>query len=321
MASSLSVYTQLTLMGTGDESNNWGNVQNAQQFVYLDAMLGATTTKSLSSSNVDITIAEARVACLTLTGTLSANVTVTWPLPKFFLVRNYTTGNFKVTLQYTGGVGATVIPPQGVLRQVMADSVNGLFAIGLPAPGTLESYAGGASGLPQSLTGEWLPCDGSAVSRTTYAQLFNAIGTTYGSGDGITTFNVPDSRGRTEFGLDIGGTAGRITTAGSGINGATLGATGGAQNVALLRTDFPNTTVTVNITDPGHTHTSNALYAPRAQVSCAAGGFTVDAGNTAFAIDSATTGISASFPLNGGVTQTTVNKMPGALIATKMIKT
>ena len=40
----------------------------------------------------------------------------------------------------------------------------------------------------------WLLCQGQAVSRTTYAQLFSVIGTTYGSGDGSTTFNLPDMR-------------------------------------------------------------------------------------------------------------------------------
>ena len=40
--------------------------------------------------------------------------------------------------------------------------------------------------------GKWLECDGRAVSRTTYATLFAAIGTTYGAGDGSTTFNLPD---------------------------------------------------------------------------------------------------------------------------------
>lgn len=42
----------------------------------------------------------------------------------------------------------------------------------------------------------YLLCDGSAVSRTTYASLFAIIGTTYGSGNGSTTFNLPDARGR-----------------------------------------------------------------------------------------------------------------------------
>jgi len=58
----------------------------------------------------------------------------------------------------------------------------------LPA-GMVAPYAG--SSAP---TG-WLLCDGSPVSRSTYAALFAAIGTTYGSGDGSTTFNVPDTRG------------------------------------------------------------------------------------------------------------------------------
>lgn len=47
----------------------------------------------------------------------------------------------------------------------------------------------------------WLLCDGSAVSRTTYAALFGVISTTYGSGDGSTTFNIPDLRGRVAVGL------------------------------------------------------------------------------------------------------------------------
>lgn len=52
--------------------------------------------------------------------------------------------------------------------------------------GFIETFAG--SVVP---TG-WLACDGSAISRTDYADLFAAIGTTYGSGDGSTTFNIPD---------------------------------------------------------------------------------------------------------------------------------
>src|SRR3990172_4438848 len=50
----------------------------------------------------------------------------------------------------------------------------------------------------------WLLCDGSAVSRTTYLNLFNIISTTYGVGDGSTTFNVPDLRGRVAVGVGTG---------------------------------------------------------------------------------------------------------------------
>lgn len=50
----------------------------------------------------------------------------------------------------------------------------------------------------------WLSADGTAVSRATYANLFSAIGTTYGAGDGTTTFNLPDLRGEFIRGFDDG---------------------------------------------------------------------------------------------------------------------
>ena len=50
----------------------------------------------------------------------------------------------------------------------------------------------------------WLSCDGSAVSRSTYSDLFAAISTTFGTGDGSTTFNVPDLRGEFIRGWDAG---------------------------------------------------------------------------------------------------------------------
>lgn len=78
----------------------------------------------------------------------------------------------------------------------------------------------------------WLLCYGQAVSRTSYSDLFAAIGTTYGAGDGSTTFNLPDLRGRVAAGKDdMGGSAaGRLTSA---VSGATLGASGGEQSHTL----------------------------------------------------------------------------------------
>jgi len=68
-------------------------------------------------------------------------------------------------------------------------------------PGAVIMWAG--SVIPQ----QYLECNGNAVSRSTYAELFAAIGTTHGSGDGSTTFNLPDYRGRFVRGVD--GSAGR----------------------------------------------------------------------------------------------------------------
>lgn len=59
----------------------------------------------------------------------------------------------------------------------------------------------------------WLECDGSAISRTTYADLFTAISTTYGTGDGSTTFNLPDMRGRVVVGAGTGTLAETVAAA------------------------------------------------------------------------------------------------------------
>lgn len=103
----------------------------------------------------------------------------------------------------------------------------------------------------------FLECNGQAVSRSTYSLLFSTIGTTYGSGDGSTTFNVPDVRQKFIMGVAASGT------------GSTLGATGGTID-HVHSVDPPNTTSTAapNITNvtllalgsaaqPSHTHDVN----------------------------------------------------------------
>lgn len=74
----------------------------------------------------------------------------------------------------------------------------------------------------------YLLCDGSAVSRTTYADLFTAIGTTYGTGDGSTTFNVPNIKGKVPVGRDSGDTS-----------FDTLGETGGEKTHTLTIAEMP----------------------------------------------------------------------------------
>src|SRR5690606_40101311 len=81
-----------------------------------------------------------------------------------------------------------------------------------PPTGAIVAYGG-----TDAPTG-WLFCHGQEVSRTTYARLFAVIGTTYGAGDGSTTFNLPDLRQRFPLGKAASGT------------GSTLGETGGQIN-------------------------------------------------------------------------------------------
>lgn len=90
-----------------------------------------------------------------------------------------------------------------------------LLVEGLPT-GSITMYGGSTA--PSG----YLLCDGSAVSRTTYSALFTAIGTTYGTGDGSTTFNVPNVKGKVPVGRDSGDTS-----------FDTLGETGGVKSVTL----------------------------------------------------------------------------------------
>lgn len=125
----------------------------------------------------------------------------------------------------------------------LARKIGALFA----PTGTIDpNYGGIPAGAYIPFGGStapagWLLCYGQAVSRTTYAALFAAIGTAHGTGDGSTTFNVPDLRGRVPAGKDnMGGSAAsRLTTAGSGVDGATLGAVGGAETHTLTTAQMP----------------------------------------------------------------------------------
>ena len=108
-----------------------------------------------------------------------------------------------------------------------------------PAVGSLSPYAGATAPLGTLL------CNGQAVSRTTYDELFTAIGTTYGVGDGVTTFNIPDLRQRFPLGVAASGT------------GSTLGGVGGTIDHTHVGASHVHTNPTTS-TSGSHTHTQGA---------------------------------------------------------------
>ena len=120
--------------------------------------------------------------------------------------------------------------------------------------GTLLDYAGSTAP-----TG-FLICDGSAISRTTYADLFSVIGTTYGIGDGSTTFNLPDLQGKISVGLDSNDT-----------DFDALGETGGsktnklelenyAYNVYNTTNDYEYNDISTNWTPSGNNYGLGSNY-------------------------------------------------------------
>lgn len=121
----------------------------------------------------------------------------------------------------------------------------------------------------------WLFAYGQNVSRTTYAALFAAISTTYGVGDGSTTFTLPDLRGRVVAGKDDmgGSSANRLTDQTDGLNGDTLGDTGGAETHTLTSAQTPAHTHTgTTASDGAHTHTVTAVGST--SVAASSGGTT-----------------------------------------------
>ena len=89
--------------------------------------------------------------------------------------------------------------------------------------GVITAYAG------DTPPNGWLLCDGSAVSRTTYANLFSVLGTKCGAGDGSTTFNLPNIKGRSLVGVDPNDTDFNV-----------VGATGGEKTHTLTINEMPS---------------------------------------------------------------------------------
>lgn len=156
------------------------------------------------------------------------------------------TGYHKFQLLSTTAKNALTTPPAGMF---VYDTTLGVAQVNTgtdtaPVWSTLGPATGDMKIWPVATapTG-WLNCDGSAVSRTTYAALFALIGTTFGAGDGSTTFNLPNVQRKVLVGQ--GGT-------GTSTLGNAIGNTGGEETHTLNTTELPHQTYNVN--DPGHTH-------------------------------------------------------------------
>lgn len=182
------------------------------------------------------------------------------------------------------------IEGSGITLTVADDAVDNEIDITITAagstmpPGAITEYGG------SSAPADWLLCDGTAVSRTTYSALFAIIGTDHGVGDGSTTFNLPDFRGRMPVG--------------KGSNAA----------VNVLG---ENEGVTEANRRPQHRHTAHSHTAPYALVDSGGANAAVVAGDASTPVFSTPT---SSVDGGSGVATDSLNA-PAYLVINYIIKT
>lgn len=240
---------------TGSLPGTWGSAALNPDFAAIDGMLGGFQTVALTSGTTTLSVPGAFVATpsagptqsqnalLTFSGTLAGNCTIVFPMPGYYIVENLcVVGAFVVKLQSTAP-GNVICAPPGEAVHVFNDGTNmryvNLGRVGSPLSLTTASTP---AWITNCTVPPYLLADGSTFNAVTYPTLAVLLGGT----------TLPDLRGRSWANMN-GGT-GRITTAGSGIDGNTLLSAGGEETNTLTTAKIPAHTHTASVTDPGHTH-------------------------------------------------------------------
>ena len=313
MASTFSQTLRLELIGDGDQSGIWGQTTNTNLGTLIEQAIAGVVTITMTDANYTLTnfngvSDEARNQVIVATGTNAAVRDIIIPLvEKTYTIKNSTTGGYGVRIIGSSGTGVTV--PNGVTTTVYCDGINVFTAMS----GTTNDFtvAGNATITGNlTVTGSstiapigsilmwstgsaptgYLLCNGAAVSRSTYAALFAVVGTTFGVGDGSTTFNLPNYTNRLPYGTTVGATGGSSTIS--------------AANLPSHTHTFSGTTSGMNasnphghgVFDPGHFHGGIPQPTPDVDRGGASSLFSIDAyGNTSLAF----TGI--------GIGQTDIN--------------
>ncbi|MDE2096860.1 MAG: tail fiber protein [Patescibacteria group bacterium] len=249
----------IIIPATGTHVDLWGSDVVNPNMSAIDGMLGGFATVALSSTNVTLTVpagftatpgagpVQSQNALITFTGTLTASLTVTFPLPGYYIVLNKCiVGSFYIALG-SSTPGNYVCAPPGQAVHVFCDGTD-MHYVNLAPVGTYLDL--GAAAVPAWITNctvpPYLNCDGTAFNGATYPQLAALLGGT----------TLPDLRGRTRATLNQG--TGRITTAGGGVDGSTLLAGGGQQTRTIAQANLP--AVSVSVSGTATVNSDFALY-------------------------------------------------------------
>jgi len=279
MSSTYSTNLAIELLGSGDQAGNWGTTTNSNLGTLVEQAISGYVTQAMADSDQTLTMtpgasATPRNMTIECTGTLTAARSLIVPTnKKLYFVYNNTSGGYAITVKVNAGTGVSI--PNGYKAALVCNGTDVVIAENY----LLSPYLGGTPTAPTAsagtsttqiattafvqaagLTGEikmwgvasapsgYLICDGSAVSRTTYAALFAVYGTTFGAGNGTTTFNIPNFSGKMPI----------------GVNGTyTLASTGGSATTTLVEANVPTHTHTFSATTGSNnsslTHNHNIL--------------------------------------------------------------
>lgn len=302
-------YTLTNLNGVSDEARNMVLVVQGTNSAIYQVIIPLNQPKMYVVSNQTvggyaITIGSSTGAIITIPNGVTAQVYTDGT--NTYSAQTGSAGNFTVngSLTSTGLTDTGNMTVGGTLGVTGATSLNGGGTSTTPTAGdnstkiattafvqTAISSAGISGSIlmwpTSSAPSGYLLCQGAAVSRTTYAALFAIIGTTFGAGDGSTTFNLPNYTNRMPY-------------------GTTIGATGGSADAVVV-----SHTHAATVTDPGHTHatTPNPAYVGTSQGGHPGGGAQNPDGYPQLVINSATTGISVTNATTG-VSGTNANLPP-----------
>lgn len=246
MASTYSDRLRIELMAAGDQSGTWGDTTNTNLGTLIEEAIAGLAEVSMPS-DTDYTLTanngttdEARQMVLKVSSAVSLTATRAIIVPqkeKLYVVHNNTTGtqklhvktsaatgvevskNFKA-LVYCDGTNVISVMPQALNETTTTNNVlsyNGTSWVAATPGSIFTSFSSGmilnwAGNLASPPSG-WLVCNGAEIDRTTFSALFTALSTTWGVGDGSSTFNIPDMRDK--FVIGAGSTYNQADTGGS----------------------------------------------------------------------------------------------------------
>lgn len=251
----------------GSDPGTWDQPVNANTGA-TDSLFTNVAAITLSNANVTLSTPpnsgaawtgpyQSQSALIRVNGVISANCAILLPRPGFFLVENLCTvasgvpagaqaGTFAVVALGSGGGGQVGIPPNKK-QWIFYDGTN-VDYIGMPEAGTAYDLHG-ATALPSWMAvctvAPYLLKNGANYTVVAFPALYGAIANQFGGTPSL-NFNVPDELARARIAYDTVGTN-RLTTAISGVNGATMGSAGGNQSMQ-------SHTHGATSTDSGHTH-------------------------------------------------------------------